>query len=86
MDRHVVHSTGHQCPTLCVSVNITKDTFRALLTVNSKGFRSSVPEIGKKTKNTFLIVNHTITAPELWTDCRGMNVRMIQSKCPLTGS
>ena len=73
----MVHSAGHQSPTLRASVNITKDTFIALLTVNSKGFRSSVPETGKKTENIFLIINHTITAPELWTDCRGMNVRMI---------
>ena len=72
----MVGSTGNQPPTLGASINITKDTFIALHTVNSKGFRTSVPEIGKKTKNIFLITNHTITAPELWTDCRGMNVRM----------
>ena len=42
-------------------INITKDTFIALITGSSKGFWSSVSEMGTKTKYIFLITNHNIT-------------------------
>ena len=42
-------------------IDITKDTFIALLPENSKGFSSSVPEMGMKTKYIFLVRNHNIT-------------------------
>lgn len=45
--------------------NLGQKTERMLLCSyalgNSKGFRSSVPETGIKTKYIFLIVNHSIT-------------------------
>ena len=41
-------------------VSLTKSTFMSLPTVKSKGFRSSVPGTGMKTKYLFLIINHHI--------------------------
>ena len=44
-------------------INITKDTFICSHHLrNSKGFRSSMLEMGTKTKYIFLSINHNITA------------------------
>ena len=57
---------GNQPPSLGASkshlIHITKDTFiSSHHSGNSKGFRSSVPETGTKTRYIFLIINHSIT-------------------------
>lgn len=41
-------------------ITTTKDTLKALLSGNSRGFRSSMPEAALKTKDLFLIINHNI--------------------------
>ena len=43
-----------------VTHNITKDTLPISPLGNFKGFRSSMPEMGRKIKNIFLIINHNI--------------------------
>ena len=49
-------------------INITKDTFICSPHFgNPKGYRSSVPEKGTKTKYIFLIINHSITKPLPYT-------------------
>ena len=45
---------------------MTKDFYHS---GNFKGFRSSVPKMGTKTKYVFLIINHSITPPpNLWLE------------------
>lgn len=49
---HMVGSPGNSPPSLVGAfqnhfINITKDTFITLITKNSKGFKSSVPETGQ---------------------------------------
>lgn len=61
----MVGSIGNQPPSFGGAhsnlINTSRDTFIAFITGNVKGFSSSVPKIGTKTKHVFLIMNHNIT-------------------------
>ena len=68
----MIGSPGKQPPSLgCqkgspkVFINITR-TLLSLITGNSKGFQSSLPATWSETKYIFLIINHSITTPEMF--------------------
>ena len=80
----LVGSTSHL-------VNTSRDTFIAFITENGKGFSSSVPKIGTKTKHALLTMNHNIAQELLkvwsWAQAFGRNAssqahpRPTESEC-----